>query len=91
MQPTTMDNLTISVYIYLGDTIILEDRQDWWALDVHYVDDQDQSSNIAVKLANVRYALAPLELGARVGEMSRANCVSLVKLLTWGRTGSVGT
>lgn len=84
MQPTTMNNLSTSVYTYLGDMIILEDGQDWWILYVLHVDDQDQNSDIALKHVNVRYVLAPLELGTRVGEMSRANCVSLVQLAELG-------
>lgn len=79
-----MDNLTTSVYTYLGNTIILEDGHDWWVLHVYHVNDQDRTADIALKRVNVRYVTAPLGLGARVGEMSRANCVSLVQLADMG-------
>ena len=84
-----MDNLTTSVYTLEDYTleehfVLLIDGEDGWALDVYYVDAQDEHSEVAVNLRNLEDPHALLEFSIPVGQMSQANCASLVDLAKSG-------
>lgn len=55
-----MDYLTTCVCTYLGNTVLFKDEQDWWALNVHYVDASDQCSDVAIELEYLEYVPACL-------------------------------
>lgn len=79
-----MDNLTTSVYTLDKRFVLLNDEEDWWAFDVYYVDVQNERSEVAVNLRNLRDPYAFLELSVLVGQMSQTNCASLVNLAKSG-------
>lgn len=58
-------------------------ERDWWAFEVNYVDAEDDRSEVAVELRNLRDPHALPELSP-VGQMSQTNCASLVNLAKSG-------